>query len=145
MTKHGESKTALYYRWKNIKQRCFNSKNPEWKNYGNRNITICNEWENDYTKFRDWALANGYKPELQIDRIDNNGNYEPNNCRWVNQSINQNNKRNNYFVTYMGTKKTITEWAKIVGIHRDTIDHRIQKGWSVKKTFETPKMKNQFG
>jgi len=90
-TKHGNSKTKLYRVWTNMKSRCLNSKSPDFKNYGGRGITICSEWT-EYIPFRDWALANGYSEGLEIDREDNDGNYEPSNCRFVTRIVNQNNR-----------------------------------------------------
>ena len=94
--KHGETDTKLYYVWCTIKNRCLNSKSEDYKNYGGRGITICPEWTNDYIKFRDWALSNGYKEGLQIHREDDE-NYEPNSCKWVTSAENNRHKRNNKF------------------------------------------------
>lgn len=97
-TKHGFSKERLYQVWTDIKKRCSNPNYKQYKDYGGRGIIICDEWKNDYLFFRDWALKNGYNPyakygECTIDRIDVNGNYEPNNCRWVTIKQQNNNKR----------------------------------------------------
>ena len=83
----------IYDRWYNIKSRCFNSKHRSYKNYGGRGISMCKEWSNDFGIFEKWCLDNGYSRELQIDRIDNDGNYEPTNCRFVTNKENQQNKR----------------------------------------------------
>ncbi len=93
--KHGGSSTRLYKIWCMMKQRCFNNNYDRYKDYGGRGITICPEWTESYIAFRDWALSHGYKEELQINRINNNGNYEPNNCEWVTRKENMQNKRNN--------------------------------------------------
>ena len=90
--KHGEIHTKLYRVWSNMKNRCSNSKHPAYKNYGGRGITICNEWL-EFIPFRDWALSNGYQESLEIDRIDNNGNYEPSNCRFITAKENCQNQR----------------------------------------------------
>ncbi len=92
--KHGYSYTKLYAVWAGIKKRCNNQNSYNYKYYGGRGITICPEWANDYVVFRDWALSHGYKEGLEIDRRENNGNYEPSNCRWVTRTENQRNKRN---------------------------------------------------
>ena len=91
--KHGQSYTKLYIVWKGIRQRCNNSNRTDYQYYGGRDITICPEWTNDYTKFRDWALSNGYQEGLEIDREDTDGNYEPNNCRFITKTENLKNQR----------------------------------------------------
>lgn len=91
-TTHGESNTRLHEVWEGIRKRCFSKKTKQYKDYGGRGITVCKEW-NNYEVFRDWALANGYDEKLTIDRINNDGNYEPSNCRWVTQKIQCINKR----------------------------------------------------
>jgi len=91
--KHGETGGRLYLIWMNMKQRCYNINNTEFINYGGRDITICPEWANDYTKFRDWAVKNGYVDSLTIDRINNDGNYEPSNCHFVTRTENNRNTR----------------------------------------------------
>jgi len=92
-TTHGKSKTRIYQTWVNMKQRCNNIKSKDFYEYGGRGVTICDEWRNDFKAFYDWAMANGYAANLEIDRRDNNGNYEPLNCRFVNEATQARHKR----------------------------------------------------
>ena len=92
---HGYSKEDLYVRWCGVKSRCYNKNNSKYEYYGGRGIHMCNEWKDDYLKFREWALKNGYKKELKLDRIDNNKEYSPFNCRWITHSDNMRNTRVN--------------------------------------------------
>lgn len=94
--KHGDakrnSKTSLYNRWLVMRQRCNNSKSHDYEHYGGRGIKVCDEWD-DFEAFKEWAMSNGFKEGLVIDRRDNNGNYSPDNCRWVDYSTNEFNRR----------------------------------------------------
>lgn len=101
---------------------------------------MCNQWlgETGFVNFLDWALKNGYSEELTIDRIDNNGNYCPENCRWVTSLIQNNNSRHVKFIEYNGKRKSISEWARIIGISRDSLSKRLNTGWSIDKALSTP-------
>lgn len=92
-TKHGQSNKSIHRRWAHIKDRCYNPKDKAFKWYGGRGITICEEWKNDFISFYSWAINNGYQEGLEIDRKNNDGNYEPSNCRWTTRIININNRR----------------------------------------------------
>lgn len=128
--KHGDTHKDLYNVWVNMRQRINNPKNKAYKNYGGRGISICEEW-NDYINFRNWALENGYRNGLSIDRIDVNGNYCPENCRWADFETQQNNKRYNRLISYNGKTQTITQWSKEIGINRNTLEGRLKSGWRI--------------
>lgn len=121
-----------------MKQRCRDTTHVHYHNYGGRGIKVCNEWLNDYSAFRDWALANGYQEKLTLDRIDNDGDYCPENCRWQTIKQQSNNRRTNKFITFNGTTKTMAEWADHLGITRHCLYQRFKIGWSVEKAL-TPK------
>ncbi len=89
---HGDSSTQLYKVWNNMRKRIYNPSNPNYPNYGGRGIKICKEWET-YPPFKAWALSNGYSPSLSIDRVDNDGNYTPANCRWADKTTQARNTR----------------------------------------------------
>lgn len=139
---HGLSKTRIYEIWHGIKNRCYCKKNINYKNYGERGIKVCKNWKNDFKSFYIWAINNGYKDTLSIDRIDVNKNYEPNNCRWVSTKEQANNKRNNRFIEYKGITHTISEWSEILNIKRNTLDKRINK-MSIEEAFNKPIEKNK--
>ncbi|WP_194190396.1 hypothetical protein [Clostridium chrysemydis] len=127
MVKHGLRKKKIYSVWIMMKQRCFNTKNKDFYNYGARGITICTEWL-DISKFYEWAKEFGYKEGLTLDRINPNGNYEPNNCRWISNTEQQNNKRNTIHVIYNDKIVTLSELSKLTGIKRDIIEMRYIRG-----------------
>jgi hypothetical protein len=137
-TTHGKHGTLLYRRWGGIKNRCFNKKDKDYKNYGGRGIVMCNEWLN-FETFEKWAIENGFKKELSIDRIDNEDGYNPNNCRWANSKTQANNNRNNHRVKINGKKYTITECAKIANISPTSILRRLKKGHKNEDLFKPTK------
>ena len=132
-TKHNQSHNRIYSIWQLMKDRCYNINNKNYKNYGRRGIKVCEEWKNDFMSFYNWAMKNGYRDDLTIDRIDVNGNYESSNCRWVTIKQQQNNKRNNHILYYKNEKHNITEWASILRINRATIYSRLKYGWSIEE------------
>lgn len=142
-TKHGKAKTRLYYIWQHMKSRCYNKNDEKYKYYGGRGITICDDWLNDYSAFETWAIANGYDEQAEfgkctIDRIDNNGNYCPENCRWVDLLVQANNTRHCYNIYYNGESHSISEWARILNINYGTLrDRLIRYGWSIDEAFNT--------
>lgn len=137
-TTHGESGTRLNKIHRALKQRCNNQKNPAYKDYGGRGITVCEEWAQSFEAFRDWALANGYRDDLTIDRIDNDGPYSQENCRWISMKQQCNNRRSNRIITYNGESHTVTEWAELTGINYHTLMGRLYgRGWNAEKALTT--------
>lgn len=129
-TKHGKSHNKLYDTYNNMIQRCNNSNNSQYTNYGGRGIKVCDEWKNNFIAFYSWSMDNGYSDGLTIDRIDNNGNYEPDNCRWVDYKTQNNNERSNVYITYKGMTKTLQQWSEYLNVDYGTIRTRHKKGWS---------------
>lgn len=138
--KHHLSRTRLYKCYNHMINRCHNSSNIQYKDYGGRGITVCEEWKNDFMSFYNWAMSNGYKDDLTIDRIDVNGNYKPSNCRWVNMQKQNNNRRNNHIIIYNGERKILEEWSRILPINISSAElrYRIMNNWSIEKAFKTP-------
>lgn len=123
---------------RNIKQRCYNTNNPRFNVYGAKGITICDEWKNDFMSFYTWAMENGYRDDLTIDRIDVNGNYEPKNCRWISNQEQQFNKNTNVNITYNNKTQCIKLWSIETGIPAKAISWRLKHNWSVERTLTTP-------
>lgn len=135
---HGLGKPNTYSHWVNMKTRCFNSRNPKYKDYGGRGITICKEWL-EFKNFHEWALSHGYKEGLTLDRIDVNGNYEPSNCRWITAAEQAKNKRTCRLITYNGITDTIKGWTERLGFKKNTLRVRlVNLKWDVEKAFTTP-------
>lgn len=132
---HGKTDTKLYNVWYTMRKRCSLKTVKAYKNYGSRGIKVCDDWENNFASFYNWAISNGYKEGLSIDRIDVDGNYEPNNCRWITKAEQNYNKRNNRVIKFRGEEKTISQWAKDLGINQSTLWMRLSKyGWSIEKS-----------
>ena len=134
--KHGKCYTRLYRIYEKMKERCYCESNPRYSDYGGRGIRVCDEWigENGFENFYNWAMANGYSDSLTIDRIENDGNYEPGNCRWADTRTQGRNTRRNVYLTVDGIKKTVAEWSEETGIPYYTILQRVQRlGWSHKE------------
>lgn len=138
-----DSRSKLYMVWTFMIRRCTNPKDSNYERYGKRGIKVCEEWK-DYSVFRNWAIKTGYKEnhsraECSLDRIDNNGNYEPSNCRWTDMKTQSNNTRMNTIVCYKGMKKTLSEWADYYKIPYKLFVNRYSKGWTIEEIINTPK------
>jgi hypothetical protein len=136
--KHGMKGTRLYKIWDSMKQRCFNANNEYYYRYGGRGITISDEWlgKCGFNNFMEWSYANGYNENLTIDRKDNDGNYEPSNCRWVSMKIQANNKSINKLIEYKGITKTLSQWAEEFDIPYVTFVKRIDSGWDIERALK---------
>ena len=121
-----------------MRARCYNQHNNRYKNYGARGIKVCSGWmgKEGILNFYNWAINNGYKEGLTIDRINNDGNYEPNNCRWITPKEQSNNRTTNRFIVYNGKTHTIAEWSRILNINYALLQSRLNKdNWSIEESF----------
>lgn len=131
---HGMSKNRLYKIWVGMKERCYNKKHKEYKNYGNRGITVCDRWKNSFVNFLE-DMGKSYINNLTIDRIDNNGNYCKKNCRWATIKEQQRNKRTNYSVYYKGIRYCLSELSEKFGIKYECLYKRIViLKWDIEKS-----------
>lgn len=133
--KHGMKNTRIYHIWSNMKARCY-GKSCKDRIYQKNNIQVCDEWKNSFMAFYNWAIENGYNDNLTIDRIDNKGNYEPNNCRWADKITQENNTSKNVWVLINGEVHTIAQWSRILNITPKRIARRVANGWYCKVTRE---------
>lgn len=136
--KHKCSQTKLYRTYQRMKNRCYRKNYPQYNNYGGRGIKVCDEWLNDFLTFKNWSLENGYKEGLSIDRINPNGNYEPNNCRWITMFEQASNKRNNIFYTINGETKTQAQWCRTYNIPVTNVRRRLNSGWDIETALTKP-------
>ena len=133
--------TRIHGIWCDMRSRCNLKTNHNYHGYGGRGIKVCDSWEgeNGFKCFYEWSMRNGYTDKLTIDRIDNNGMYSPDNCRWTDMKTQCNNTRRNVFVEYKGKTKTIGQWAVELNLKYSRIYNRIAKlGWSAVDAFEKP-------
>jgi hypothetical protein len=128
--KHGKKakETRLYNIWQGMRSRCNSETNPAYPKYGGRGIKVYENWLNDFQNFYDWAMENSYQENLSIERLNNDGNYEPSNCKWATSKEQNNNKSNNVVIEIDGEKKNLIEWSKSTGVHRSTIYRRLKRG-----------------
>lgn len=133
---HGKRMSPEYTTWYGIKKRCTNKNNHKYSSYGGRGITVCDRWSNSFVEFLEDV---GLRPTSQhsLDRINNDGNYEPGNCRWATRSEQGCNKRNNRVFSFYGKVMTLSQWCRIAQIKPDTVTERLKRGWTEKKAFWT--------
>lgn len=143
-TTHGLRYSSEYNIWNNMRTRCHNPNSKDYKDYGGRGITVCDEWRDSFeTFYRDM----GPRPSMEhsIDRERNNEGYSPNNCRWATKTEQANNRRNNIFYDYNGVSKTLVAWCKELNLHYITINNRIYNlGWSFEKAITEPIQKSNY-
>lgn len=130
--------TRLGSIYHNMKTRCYNPNYDKYQYYGGKGIKICDEWLNSYDAFEEWAESHGYRKDLTLDRIDVNGDYTPDNCRWIGLVAQANNRTTNRIIKYGGKQLTIAEWARELNIPDTTLRQRISEGWSIKRAFTEP-------
>lgn len=141
---HGLVKHPLNRVWRGMKERCYYKEHANYKYYGGRGIVVCDEWLSDFKAFYDWAIDNGYRKGLHIDRIKNDGDYEPDNCRFVTPKENNRNTRANRIIEYNGVSKCLSEWTEELGVYQNLIVERIDRlGWTVEKALTTPVKSNK--
>ena len=134
---HGMTGTRIYRIWLGMKQRCFYEKSHNFEYYGGRGISVCEKWKNSFeTFFEDMKLPPTEKHSLE--RIDNDGNYCPENCKWATATEQMNNSRHCHYLTYQGETLTISQWTKKMGLTRSVIHARLKTGWTVDRTISTP-------
>lgn len=141
--KHSLSNTRIYNIYEKMKSRCNNEKCSGYVDYGGRGISVCDDWMDSFVNFYNWSIVNGYSDLLTIDRINVDGNYSPNNCRWADMKTQQNNRRNNRKVSYNGIEKNVSQWAEEFGMPEDRLLMRLNNGWTVEDALLKPKMKNK--
>lgn len=147
-TKHGLSGghgnyTPLYRTWLNMRRRCYSKNCKDYHHYGGRGIKVCKEWD-DYAAFHDWAINNGYAEHLTLERIDNDGDYCPENCRWATRKEQARNTRQNRYITFNDKTKTIAEWAEYLGISSTSLRQRLHRGWPIERALTVPVIKNNL-
>lgn len=138
-TTHGGSYSPTYNAWSRMKGRCHNPNSDDFPDYGGRGITVCERWRDNYKAFL--ADMGQCPPEMSIDRINNDGNYEPSNCRWATATEQANNKRNVPLYEFNGQRLSVAEWSRHTGISTSVLSARLSRGWTIKRALTTPAKK----
>jgi hypothetical protein len=138
-TKHGQAGTRLHRIWKSMHTRCTNPRVPGYRHYGAMGVRVCDAWS-AFAEFHKWAIANGYSDDLEIDRINVTGNYEPANCRFVTHIENSRNKRRHRRFTAFNETKTLAEWAEDArcAVKQRCLVHRLNRGWLPERALTAP-------
>ena len=131
-------KNSLNVLWCHIKERCYNKNSKSNNRYGGRGIAVCDEWLHNSEAFKSWAIDNGYQLGLEIDRIDNNKGYSPENCRWVTKTQNARNTSRNKYIEWNGETRVLSEWCELLGLDYNSVNMRLHRGWSFEKAVSTP-------
>lgn len=133
--KHGLSHTRLHRIWHSMYCRCYYSSTNQYKNYGGKGIKVCDKWQHieGFINFYNWAINNGYSDELTLDRIDNEKDYCPENCRWATLKEQSNHRTNNVFYTYKGKTKTSKQWCNEYEVSQTTLNDRLKRGWTLEQ------------
>jgi hypothetical protein len=134
---HGLTNSKLYGVWSEMKRRCSNSHDTAYGDYGGRGITVCEEWGR-FEPFYEWARENGYQEGLTIERVNNNAGYEPSNCVWATQAVQNRNMRSNIILDFHGQRIKLIEWADSLGIPADIFHTRVRRGWSAERVLTQP-------
>lgn len=142
-TTHNQRHTKLYDVWKTMRQRCDNPNNVSYHNYGGRGISVCEDWKTSFQSFYDWSMQNGYSEKLTIDRIDVNGNYCPENCRWTDRTTQANNMRCNRLIEYNGEIYTLANLARKYNLSYSCLQNRLSSNWSIEKAISVPPRKSR--
>lgn len=133
------SERSLYDIWWGAYRRCHDPRRKDYAKYGGRGITMCKEWRESFEVFEQWALSNGYRDGMTLDRVCNNRGYSPGNCRWITKRQQSYNRRTNRYITIDGRTQTLEQWAVEKGIGPDVIKHREERGWTIEEAILTPK------
>ena len=142
---HGDSKTRFHNIWEDMRRRCNDSSRRSYKDYGGRGIKVCDEWQNNYLSFKEWALNNGYADDLSIERIDYNKGYNPENCTWIPMPEQSKNRRMCNFITINGITHIQADWAREYGISPNCLSYRLNHGWDLEEALNTPAGKYTAG
>lgn len=135
--KHGMHKSPEYYAWQSMKARCGNPNAQQYKNYGGRGIAVCARWQESFEAFFE-DMGPRPSPKHSLDRKNNDGNYEPGNCRWVSMLVQNNNNRQARFLKFRGEKHSVSEWCRRLGLPRVMVSQRLRRGWGVERALGTP-------